>query len=137
MRIGELEKRSGFSIKTLRYYDEIGLIRPRHRDPVSRFREYGEEALDMLALVKSAKLAGLNLTQIKKVLAAARRGDACDKVIPLLDEKVAEIDRAIRALQELRARLARVLKKGSRAKGSKGYECPILSGLNKDQGTNK
>ena len=128
MRIGELSKKSGFPIKTLRYYDEIGLIRPSGRDPVSRFREYGEEALDMLALVGAAKLAGLSLTQIKQILVAARRGSACDKVIPLLDEKVEEIDRAMRALQELRARLVRAVKSG-KPKSSRKYTCAILEGL--------
>lgn len=129
MRIGELARRSGFSIDTLRWYDRIGLLRPSRRNPISRFREYGEEALDLLALVKSAKLAGLSLPQIRKIIAAARTGAACKTVIPLLDEKVGEIDRAIRSLQELRARLVRALKKGFPRKEAAGRSCPILAGL--------
>lgn len=129
MRIGELAKRSGFSIDTLRWYDKIGLLRPTRRNPVSRFREYGEEALDVLALVRSAKLAGLGLPQIRKIIAAARTGAACKTVIPLLDQKVGEIDRAIRALQELRSRLVRALKKGFPRKTASGCSCPVLLGL--------
>jgi len=129
MRIGELSRQSGFSIDTLRWYDRIGLLRPSRRNPSSRFREYREEALDLLALVKSAKLAGLSLPQIRKIIAAARTGSACKTVIPLLDEKVVEIDRAIRALQELRARLVRALKKGFPQKDAAGRSCPILEGL--------
>lgn len=129
MKIGELARRSGFSIDTLRWYDRIGLLRPTRRNPVSRFREYEEEALDLLALVKSAKLAGLSLPQIRKILAAARTGSACKTVIPLLDEKVGEIDRAIRSLQELRTRLVRALKNGFPRKKAAGRTCPILSGL--------
>lgn len=129
MRIGELARRSGFSIHTLRWYDRIGLLRPSRRNPVSRFREYQEEALDLLTLVKSAKLARLSIPQIRKIISAARTGSACKTVIPLLDEKVAEIDRAIRALQELRARLVRALKKGFPRREAEGSSCPILEGL--------
>ena len=46
MRIGKLAERSGFSIDTLRYYDKIGLLHPSQRNPVSRFREYGEDAIE-------------------------------------------------------------------------------------------
>ncbi len=129
MKIGEVARESGFSIDTLRWYDRIGLLRPTRRNAVSRFREYEEEALDLLALVKSAKLAGLSLLQIRKIIAAARTGSACKTVIPLLDEKVGEIDRAIRALQELRTRLVRALKNGFPRKKAAGCTCPILSGL--------
>ena len=129
MRIGELGRRSGFTIDTLRYYDRIGLVTAR-RNPTSRFREYDAGALDMLRLVRLAKVAGLSLPQIRRVLAAARRGGACGTVVPLLDSKIAEIDRAIRALQELRARLARALKNGRRA--AAGCTCPILEDLGGD-----
>lgn len=131
MRIGELSQRSGFSIDTLRYYDKIGLIRPSRRNPISRFREYGEETLDLLVLVKSAKVAGLVLPQIRKILAAARNGAACKTVLPLLDQKVREIDGAIRALQELRGRLTQALKTGFPRKKAAGCSCPILLGLHK------
>lgn len=131
MRIGELAKRSGFSIDTLRFYDKIGLLRPAGRNPVSRFREYGDDAMDLMTLVKSAKLANLSLPEIRKILAAARNGSACKQVMPLLDLKVQEIDQAIRALQELRARLTRALKTGFPRKKATGCSCPILEGLYK------
>jgi DNA-binding transcriptional MerR regulator len=131
MRIGELAKESGFPIKTLRYYDEIGLIRPARRNPSSGFREYGNDALDMLTLVKAAKLAGLNLTQIKKILVAARNGSACERVIPLLSEKLEEVEGAIQALQELRARLVNALKQGFPKEKASECRCPILDGLAK------
>jgi len=129
MRIGEVARRSGFSIDTLRWYDRIGLLRPSRRNPVSRFRDYGNDALDLLALVRSAKFAGLSLLQIRKIIAAARTGSTCKTVIPLLDEKLAEIDQAIRALRELRGRLVRALRNGFPAKKKPGRSCPILAGL--------
>lgn len=136
MRIGELAKASGFSIDTLRWYDKIRLIPPARRNITSRFREYDEGALDLLNLVKLAKIAGLSLPQIKKILAAAQRGSACDEVIPLLDGKIAEIDGAIRALQDLRVRLTRALKAGlPKSSKAAGCTCAILTELGK--GTRK
>lgn len=123
MFIGELAERSGFRAKTLRYYDEIGLLRPARRHPVSGYREYGAEALDLLNLVRAAKVAGLDLGKIGRIVAAARRGRACSAVIPLLDDRIRQIDRAIRALRRLKARL----RKARRRKG--GRTCPILEGL--------
>lgn len=131
MRIGELAKRSGFSIDALRYYDKIGLLRPLGRNPISRFRDYGSDAMDMLTLVKAAKVAGLSLPQIRKILTAARNGSTCKQVMPLLDQKVQEIDQAIRAMQELRSRLVRALKTGFPRKKVAGCSCPILLGLYK------
>ena len=129
MRIGELARRSGFAIDTIRYYDRIGLVRPERRNPVSRFREYEDDALNVLSLVKLAKVAGLSLTQIRKIIGAARRGSACGTVVPLLDAKIVEIDGAIRALQELRDRLARALRGGPSKKNGQECSCPILEKL--------
>jgi len=129
MRIGTLAERSGFSIDTLRYYDRIGLLRPARRNPTSRFREYGSEAPDLVALVKAAKLARLSLPQIMKILRAARNGSACRQVVPLLVEKVREIDQAIRTLRKLRSRLGRALTRGSPGKKAASGSCPILLGL--------
>lgn len=130
MRIGELARRSGFSIDTVRYYDRIGLVRPARRGPVSRFREYEDHALDLLSLVRLAKIAGLSLPEIRKIIKAAQRGSACATVVLLLDAKISEIDGAIRALQELRGRLVHALRKRSpRKRGIEGCPCPILMKL--------
>ena len=126
MRIGELAKESGFSNDTLRYYHRMGLVRPARVDPVSRFRDYGPEALDILSLIRAAKVAGLSLPQIRRILKAAQQGAACKEVVPLLDGKIREIDGALRALQSLRGRLVGALrgKKATRKPGP--YACPIL-----------
>ena len=129
MRIGELSKRSGFSIDTLRYYHRMGLVQPSRRDPSSGFREYDEDALDLLALIDAAKLAHLSLPEIQEILAAARNGSACRKVIPLLDEKVRDVDQAIGALRGLRKRLVTALKKGFPKSKAGSCTCPILLGI--------
>jgi len=131
MRIGELSRKSGFSIDTLRFYHQTGLVRPSRRNPSSGFREYDSEALDVLALVRAAKIAHLSLPEIRKILAAARNGSACKEVIPLLDKKVSEIDRAIRSLRGLRGKLVRALKSGFPKATTSSRTCPILMGIAK------
>jgi DNA-binding transcriptional MerR regulator len=137
MRIGELSRRSGFSIDTLRYYHRMGLVRPSRRNPSSGFREYEPEALDFLALIRTAKIARLSLPQIRKILAAARNGAACDQVVPLLDEKVREIDQAIGSLRDLRGKLVRALKRGVSRGTNPSRTCPILTGLSKGHPSDK
>jgi DNA-binding transcriptional MerR regulator len=110
MRIGELAKRSGFSPKTLRYYDDIGLLTPEGRHPVSGFREYGEAALQTLSLIRTAKRAGLKLSEIRRILAAARRGSAVDEVVAIIEQKVESIGRHVRDLRKLRDELVRSLR---------------------------
>lgn len=129
MRIGELSKRSGIPVQTLRYYDEIGLLKPQRRHPISRFREYGEDAFEILHLIRAGKTAGLSLRQIRRIVDAARRGAACEQVVPLLNDKIEEIDQAIGSLRRLRGRLRRALKRGGPKPTPAGACCPILQGL--------
>ncbi|MDA8281897.1 MAG: MerR family DNA-binding transcriptional regulator, partial [Actinomycetota bacterium] len=54
MRIGELAERAGTSVKTIRYYDRIGVLRPEERSE-SGYRLYGEDALDRYRFVRAAQ----------------------------------------------------------------------------------
>lgn len=63
-RIGEFARIAGVSAKTLRFYDEIGLLRPRRTDPVTRYRYYAAEQLVELAGIMSRKALGLSLKEV-------------------------------------------------------------------------
>ena len=114
MRIGELAKLSGFSPKTLRYYDGIGLLAPEARHPVSGFRDYGESALETLSLIRSAKRAGLRLSEIRRILSAVRRGSGAEEVVAVIDQKTAALARHVRDLRRLREDLIRSLRRNRR-----------------------
>ena len=66
MYIGEASKKTGLSIKAIRFYEEIGLIRPPER--VGRYRVYQETEIELLILVKEAKELGVTLSQLKGVI---------------------------------------------------------------------
>lgn len=64
-KIGEFSKMSGFSVKTLRYYDEIDLFKPIEVDLFTGYRYYKEEQLKDLKLVETLKSIGFSLEEIK------------------------------------------------------------------------
>src|SRR6478735_9410628 len=66
-RISQLAARSGVPATTLRFYEEAGLL-PADRTP-SGYRVYGEDAVERLAFISSAKLLGLALEEIRELLA--------------------------------------------------------------------
>lgn len=105
MLIGELAQRSGVPAKTLRYYEDIGLLRPPERS-ASGYRDYRPEVLDRLAFIKSSQALGLSLGEIRSIISMREDGDApCSHVLQLLLDRSIEIDRTIRDLRNLKAEL--------------------------------
>jgi MerR family Zn(II)-responsive transcriptional regulator of zntA len=107
MRIGELAAAAGTTTKTLRFYEESGLLPPTDR-AANGYRDYGPEALSRLDFIHRGRAAGLTLAQIREVIDIRETGDApCHHVHQLLTERLADIDRQITDLQALRATLSR------------------------------
>jgi DNA-binding transcriptional MerR regulator len=105
MRIGELSKRVGVKPQTLRYYESIGLLAepPRSR---SGYREYGEDAADLLLFIKSAQRLDMALDEIREILGFRSRGEQpCSYVLELLRRHVSELDDRIGEMIRLREEL--------------------------------
>lgn len=66
MYIGEISRKTGLSIKAIRFYEEKGLIRQPER--VGRYRVYKETDIELLVLIKEAKELGVTLSQLKGVV---------------------------------------------------------------------
>ena len=108
MQIGELASRSGVPVKTIRYYEEIGVLAAPARTP-SGYRSYDETALDHLAFVRAAQAVGLTLGEIRQIVALRERGQTpCTHVVDLLERRATEIDQRITDLQRLRGELHRL-----------------------------
>ena len=106
MRIGEVAQASGTTAKTLRYYEDVGLLPDPDRSPAG-YRDYGPEVLDRLHFIRRGQAAGLTLAQIGQVLAIRDRGQApCQHVTDLLDTRLAVIDRQLAELAQLRTTIA-------------------------------
>lgn len=102
MKVGELAKRTGISVRTLHHYDEIGLVSPSHRTE-SGHRLYGREEIVRLQQVLSLRQLGFPLDEIRELL-ARRDFDAQG----LVRNHIERLRRQIAAQQELCARLEAV-----------------------------
>ena len=110
MRIGELARTVEINPKTIRYYEEIGLLPPAPRTE-SGYRQYGDEDAERLEFIRSAQALGIALGEIKEVLAFRDRGAyPCPYVLRLIDTKVNEIEARIRGLRMLAVDLKRLRK---------------------------
>jgi DNA-binding transcriptional MerR regulator len=110
MRIGELAKTVGVNPKTIRYYEEIGLLPPAPRTE-SGYRQYGDEDARRLEFIRSAQALGIALGEIKEVLAFRDRGAyPCPYVLRLIEGKLQEIELRIQGLRFLAGDLRRLHK---------------------------
>ena len=108
MRIGELAEASGTTTKTLRFYEEAGLLPAPPRNP-SGYRDYAPNMLARLDFIRRGRTAGLTLAQIREILDIRDAGAApCQYVQDLLEVCLDELDRQITDLQSLRHTVAQL-----------------------------
>ncbi|HIE21322.1 MAG TPA: heavy metal-responsive transcriptional regulator [Acidimicrobiia bacterium] len=108
MRIGELAQQTGVSTKTIRYYEDIGLLPPPEREP-NGYRDYDQGALDRLRFIRDAQATGLTLTEIASILDLRGKGVAtCHHVLNLLERHLEDLDRHIAKLKETRKQLVAI-----------------------------
>jgi DNA-binding transcriptional MerR regulator len=106
MRIGELATHFGLNPKTIRYYEEIGLL-PRADRSESGYRRYDERDVERLGFIRRAKTLGLLLDEIRDILSVQEEGSLpCGQVLDLIDTKISAIDRRMAELATFRAELA-------------------------------
>lgn len=112
VRIGEVAERSGVSEKTLRYYEEIGVVEEPPRTPAN-YRDYHGDVLDRLAFIAAAQRAGLTLGEIRSVVALRDRGETpCAHVLDLIGRRRAEVDGRIAELKRMRTELEALERRG-------------------------
>ena len=130
LTIGQVAKRAGVGIETIRYYERRGLLEaPRRRD--SGYRVFSQNEIRRLIFIREAKALGFTLAEIEDLLALrtdTRSG--CREVQALGRAKILEVEKKIAVLQKMR----RVLKKlvtQCPGEGPKN-DCPILDALDGD-----
>lgn len=130
MTIGTLAERAGVTTKTIRYYEQLGLVAPLSRTAAG-YRRYGEDELFRLQFVGKAKRLGLSLGEIAEILALSARGtEPCAHVVGLLDRHLAQLDETLARLGDFREQLARLRDRSKQA--AKGRVCGIIEHSNVD-----
>lgn len=126
MRIGELAERVGVNPKTIRYYEAIGLLPVPERLP-SGYREYGDEDVDRMRFIRTAQRLGLSLSEIAEILRFRERGERpCDYVVGVLERQVADLDRRIAEMDQLRRELVGLKEVADHLPPQPACYCPVI-----------
>ncbi len=125
MNIGEAAERSGLPAKTIRYYEEIGLLAaPRS---ANGYRAYGEREVRLLAFLARARSLGFTIEDCRALVDLYEdRARASADVKALAAARIDEIDAKMRELAAMRATLTRLV---HACHGDERPDCPILDEL--------
>ena len=104
LTIGQIARRTGIAAKTIRFYEEIGLLPRPPRGPNS-YRRYSPADINRLLLLRRIRLLGLPLSSAKPLLVGAsdaRCGDVQRELLSLVEQRLGTIDQEIAELHALR-----------------------------------
>ncbi len=105
MRIGQLAAQTGYSVRTIRFYEQSGVLPAPHRTRAG-YRSYDQDAVTRLRFVRSAQALGLSLAEIAEVLRIRDDdGPPCSYVARLLEAHVSALGTRIKELAALRDEL--------------------------------
>ncbi len=125
MKIGDVADASGLPAKTIRYYEDIGLIRPARS--LNGYRDFAESDVHKLAFLARARSLGFSIEECRTLLSLYEdRERASADVKALAEAHLRRIDRKIAALEGLRGTLAELV---ARCHGDARPDCPILDDL--------
>lgn len=124
--IGELAGELGLNPKTIRYYEDIGLL-PEPERSASRYRLYEAADLERLRFILKAKAIGLTLGEIREILALRHDNRRpCAHVLELLDRKLADVDQQLAALSEFRRELLTLQAEAAETMTAEAGVCGII-----------
>jgi DNA-binding transcriptional MerR regulator len=126
LRVGEVSKRSGVGIETLRFYERSGLLdRPARTE--SGYRLYGEGVLERLDFIKRAQALGFTLDEIGHVIAEKRAGKTpCAEVREIVRRRLQELDERMVQMRRYRREVAAALAEWDKIGESQGEICGLI-----------
>ena len=129
MNIGEVAERSGIPPKTIRYYEDIGLVRPQRSG--NGYRAFRETDLHKLAFLGRARALGFSIEDCRTLLGLYEdENRESAQVKAVAEEHLTAIDDKIAQLQTMRETLSHLVKS---CHGAACPNCPILSALAGDK----
>lgn len=125
MNVRDAGRESGLPAKTIRYYDDIGLVVPDRRG--NGYRDYDERAVQKLAFLKRARQLGFSIDDCRQLLSLYEdKGRASADVKALAEQHLTEVDARLEELRQLRSTLAELV---HACRGDHRPDCPILADL--------
>ncbi|OWU82952.1 transcriptional regulator [Oceanicola sp. 22II-s10i] len=125
MNISQVADRTGLPPKTIRYYEEIGLVSPARRD--NGYRDYAENDLHNLAFLGRARSLGFSIEDCRALLALyTDRERTSAEVRAIAQEHLKQIEAKIAELQAMQDTLSGLV---ASCHGDSRHDCPILADL--------
>ena len=125
MNIGDVADRAGLPPKTIRYYEDIGLVTP-HRG-ANGYRAFTERDIHKLAFLARARALGFTIEDCRALLALYEdESRSSSEVKHIAEEHLAQIDEKLAQLKQMRDTLAHLV---HACHGDDRPDCPILSDL--------
>ena len=131
LSIGQIAKRAGVAIDTVRYYERSGLLRPADR-LASGYRRYGEPELRRLRFIRRAKALGFTLEEVRELLALGSQ-ESVAGIKQAAEAKLGDLDRRLAELQRIREGLCALV--AACPGHGRADACPILEALNQEETT--
>ena len=128
MNIGKAAKLSGLTVKTVRYYANINLVKP-YQDIDTAYRDYSDEDIAKLQFIGKARQFNFSIRDCSELMSLYEDKNRSSKEVKELTlEKISEIDKKLSELKNLRAQLSYLVKN---CHGDNKPDCPILDALAK------
>jgi Cu(I)-responsive transcriptional regulator len=124
--IGELATAIDTKVETIRYYERVGLL-PKPKRTAGNYRSYEAAHLGRLSFIRRARDLGFSIEEVRNLLGLADQKDrSCETVDAIAREHLADVDRKIADLNELRRELDAIIRRCHRGTIA---ECRILDAL--------
>lgn len=125
MNVGQAAEKSGLPAKTIRYYEEIGLIYPARAQ--NGYRDYSHDDIHRLSFLRRARGLGFSIEDCRQLMALYRdRNRASQDVRAIALSHMDEIEQKISELKSMRETLQKLV---SACHGDDRPECPILDDI--------
>lgn len=121
LRIGEMAKISGFSVKTIRFYCDQGLLHTARSE--GRYRIFSPESLAELEIIRALRSMDVPIGELARILEVRRAGVCnCSVLKDSIATKLLSIDSRIQELQMMKSELARLLSSWQDCGGAKSED---------------
>ncbi len=109
MTVNELAKQSGTTPHAVRYYTQMGLLRPE-RNPDNGYRLYKPREISWLRFIRQAKRLGYTLNEIREIMHDSEQEKSpCPRVREILSQRIDENRRQLQQLMALQVRMEKAL----------------------------
>jgi len=124
--IGEMARRTGVKVPTIRYYEQIALIEAPERSQGNQ-RLYQQQDLERLSFIRHARELGFTLEDIRALIDLTATGsDTCRQIHDIAQHQLEAVKQRIAKLQKLQQELERIT---SVADSGKGGKCQVIQAL--------